>query len=76
MSSSIAGNELICRFRLAPDAIRLASLIRHSSGLTFARFQPLAGADSPAEACAPFLLEAIPYTRASPYNHSHIKSTA
>ncbi|KAL4300067.1 hypothetical protein AHAS_Ahas17G0163800 [Arachis hypogaea] len=48
------GNELICRFRPAPDAIRLASQIRHSSGITSARFQPPAGADSPAEACATF----------------------
>ncbi|KAL4349964.1 hypothetical protein AHAS_Ahas10G0094600 [Arachis hypogaea] len=45
------GNELICRFRPAPDAIRLASQIRHSSSTTSARFQPLAGADSSAEVC-------------------------
>ncbi|KAL4328970.1 hypothetical protein AHAS_Ahas13G0253300 [Arachis hypogaea] len=34
----IGGNELICRFRPAPDAIRLASQIRHSSGITSASF--------------------------------------
>ncbi|KAL4286838.1 hypothetical protein AHAS_Ahas19G0126200 [Arachis hypogaea] len=38
MSIPIAGNELICRFRLAPDATRLASQIRHSSGITSASF--------------------------------------
>ncbi|QHO58464.1 uncharacterized protein DS421_3g90830 [Arachis hypogaea] len=51
MSSPIAGNELICRFRPAPDAIRLASQIRHSNGITSAWFQTLACADSPAEVC-------------------------
>ncbi|KAL4300331.1 hypothetical protein AHAS_Ahas17G0190200 [Arachis hypogaea] len=45
------GNELICRFRPVPDAIRIVSQIRHSKGITSARSQPLAGADSPAEIC-------------------------
>ncbi|KAL4394584.1 hypothetical protein AHAS_Ahas02G0166600 [Arachis hypogaea] len=45
------GNELICRFRPTPDVIRLPSQIRHSSGMTSARSQPLAGADSLAEVC-------------------------
>ncbi|QHO02116.1 uncharacterized protein DS421_13g421050 [Arachis hypogaea] len=43
MSSPIAGNELICRFRPAPDAIRLASQIRHSSSITSASFYFLQG---------------------------------
>ncbi|KAL4300721.1 hypothetical protein AHAS_Ahas17G0229200 [Arachis hypogaea] len=60
------GNELICRFRPAPDAIRLASQIRHSSGITSARSQPLAGADSPAEA----LILQLKHVPLSPGSHS------
>ncbi|KAL4371715.1 hypothetical protein AHAS_Ahas06G0193500 [Arachis hypogaea] len=48
MSIPIADNELICWFRHTPDAIQLASRIRHSSDITSA------SADSPAEACDPF----------------------
>ncbi|KAL4337447.1 hypothetical protein AHAS_Ahas12G0111100 [Arachis hypogaea] len=54
MSILNACNELICWFRPAPDAIRLASKIRHSSGIISARFQILAGTDSPTEACVSF----------------------
>ncbi|KAL4365663.1 hypothetical protein AHAS_Ahas07G0128600 [Arachis hypogaea] len=54
MSSPIAGNELICRFRPAPDAIQLASRIRHFNDITSTSFYFLQGADSPAEVCDPF----------------------
>ncbi|KAL4287441.1 hypothetical protein AHAS_Ahas19G0186500 [Arachis hypogaea] len=48
MSNPSIGNELICRFRPAPNTIQLASQIKHSSDITSARV------DSPAEACDPF----------------------
>ncbi|KAL4381313.1 hypothetical protein AHAS_Ahas04G0121000 [Arachis hypogaea] len=38
MSSPIAGNELICRFRPSPDAIQLTRRIKHSSNIISASF--------------------------------------
>ncbi|KAL4275503.1 hypothetical protein AHAS_Ahas20G0113700 [Arachis hypogaea] len=38
MSIPIVGNELICWFRPIPDAIRLASQIRHSGDITSASY--------------------------------------